>query len=124
MVWLWQVWAYNGSCVTTPCSAYDTTTKANLKSTASNGGGVVNFVMLSSPYVGMVQGVNGTDGGQYFVVTKYKLTLASQLPCDRSYASACATANAVSLTGHMVSSLMVPPIPAMLPGAKGAATRH
>jgi len=60
-----------------------------------------------SAYAGMVQGVNASDGAQYVVVSKYKLALASELPCDRSYAGACATFNAVALTGHMLSSLMV-----------------
>ena len=91
-----------------PCSTYDAGTMAGFKTVAISGGGVHGYTASSgTPYVSMVQGVNGSDSVQYIVLTQYKQQLASELPCDRSYAGACAEFNAVALTGHMVSAVMV-----------------
>lgn len=54
----------------------------------------------------MIQGVTGSDGHDYVVLTKYKAALASQVPCDRAYGAACATFNAVALAGKMVSAVL------------------
>merc|ERR1712070_207130 len=104
-----EVWGFNGTCMTVKCSNLDNTTISTLKTKAAAGGGVLGYEMSGAPHVGMVQTVTDPEGSKYFVLTKYKLSLASQLPCDRAYGSSCSTYNTLALVGHIMSTIMVSP---------------
>ena len=82
---------------------------------SGTGSGVLGLTVGGEPHVGLVQQVNGVTctsdavctSHSYFVLSRYKQRLPTQLPCDRTIGGGCAEFNAVALTGFMMSALMV-----------------
>merc|ERR1712166_49840 len=82
---------------------------------SGTGSGVLGFTVDGEPYVGLVQQVNGVTctsdavctSHSYYVLSKYRQQLPTQLPCDRTVGGSCAEFNAVALTGYMMSAVLV-----------------
>ena len=106
------------TCVTHPCANLDTVTLTAMAAAATGSGtgsGVLGFTVDGEPYVGLVQQVNGVTctsdavctSHSYYVLSKYRQQLPTQLPCDRTVGGSCAEFNAVALTGYMMSAVLV-----------------